>query len=1131
MYLLEVLDDGRFRNLEINPALERVSGIPRDQLIGKTQEETVSEETARIVNAKYRHCVKTGVPVEEEATLNLPSGRRTFHSILIPLRDQKGAVRRILGISRDITEQKQIAAELHQSNDLLQTIINSVPTAILGLDLDGNVQLVWNPAAEKMLGWKAEEVMGRLLPTVQPEKQEEFRRFREMVRQGKTLAGVEVRRQRKDGSPIDYSIYASPLKDAVGNIIGNIAVLVDVTERKRSEEALRKSEYYLAEAQKIAHTGSWAWDVATQKLIHWSKEHFRIFGLDSANGIPSWETAQQLIHPDDRAECIAKIEAAIREKTDCLLEYRAVLPDGSIKYIHSIGHPILNESGDLVEYVGTEMDITERKLAEMELRENERKLEVAEQIANLGYWDRDFAANRVTISGQSCHILGLPAGERTFDLSQWQRQWEKMIHPDDREHVMRASAEALRGEQRYDVEYRIVRPNGEVFAVHSRGDVIWDETGKPQRMFGIMQDVTERRKASEALRLSEERFRQLTDSIREVFWMTDTSKLSMLYVSKGYEEIWGRTREELYANPLSWAEAIHPDDRERVVQDAVSKQTRGTYDEIYRIVRPDGEVRWIHDKAFPIRDNTGNVYRVAGVAEDITELRQKEREIELAKEQYEEFFMEDLTGDFICTPEGQIVTCNPAFARMFGFSSIEQALKANMETFFRSSQERQRFFSNLLRERKLEYYEIRMVKTDGTPLSIIGNISGQFDQNNRLVHLKGYLIDDTKRRELEEQLQQRQRLESLGTLASGIAHDFNNILGIIIGHLTLLERIYPKHENAKKSFDAIDRASQRGAALVKQLLMFARKSESIKESITINEMVGEIVKLIKETFPKTINVVSDLQPDLPSILADATQVHQVLLNLCVNARDAMPKGGTLSITTRAVPFAEVSAVHPDASHREYVRTEISDTGVGMDEATAKRIFEPFFTTKGVGKGTGLGLSLVHGIVESHDGFIDVISTPGVGTTFRFFFPAEEPAAIEYESSEPIPEILHRRTGTILIVEDEVTLRDLLHALLKSQGYSVITAGDGQEAVELYREHGNSILAVITDMGLPLLSGEDTFKQIHSLNPDAKVILASGYIDPENKSELMKSGVSAFIQKPYTPNHVLHILHQVVDAKQ
>jgi two-component system, cell cycle sensor histidine kinase and response regulator CckA len=444
-------------------------------------------------------------------------------------------------------------------------------------------------------------------------------------------------------------------------------------------------------------------------------------------------------------------------------------------------------------------------------------------------------------------------------------------------------------------------------------------------------------------------------------------------------------------------------------------------------------------------------------------------------------------------------------------------------------EEREIFLRLLKERRKLEYYESEYLRRDGTRVYCVENAVGIFDPQENLVQFWGYIFDDTKRKNLERQLIQAQKLESLGTLASGIAHDFNNILGIILGYASLLTRGEPDRENIKSSADAVIRASQRGASLVKQLLTFARKVDIQLQSVRLNDIVNEISKLLSETMAKTIEISLHLEKDLPTITGDPTQIHQVLLNLCVNARDAMPKGGTIGITTCCQQGETIRAKFPRAVAHKYVVLRVADTGIGMDEMTRSRIFEPFFTTKEVGKGTGLGLSVVFGIMESHKGFVDVESKPGKGTTFHLYFPVLQSKEIEQAKAE-IQQVISGGKETILVIEDEEMLRELLRTSLRSAGYTVLTAVDGQEAVDLFDQHQDEIQLVLSDVGLPKLAGYDVFRKMKRTKPDLKFILASGFMEPQLKSEIFKEGVRDFVQKPYSVYEVLKAIRTVLDQK-
>jgi two-component system cell cycle sensor histidine kinase/response regulator CckA len=517
-------------------------------------------------------------------------------------------------------------------------------------------------------------------------------------------------------------------------------------------------------------------------------------------------------------------------------------------------------------------------------------------------------------------------------------------------------------------------------------------------------------------------------------------------------------------------------------------------------------------------------------AESRRERKRAEVALRESKEKYQSLFERNISGAFVSTPDGRLLECNPAFVHMFGFDSIEAAKATNVSALYSDPEKRRVFLSTLEARKKIEYLEVQMVRKDGAPVRVIENVVGKFDNDGKLVELAGYLFDDTKRHLLEQQLIQAQKFESLGTLASGIAHDFNNILSIIIGHATIIQRLHRESDKIADSIKMITTAAQRGAALVRQLLTFARKSDVILQRISLNDLIKEVVSLTRETFPKTVTVSMKLADKLSTILADSTQIHQVFLNLCVNARDAMPNGGNLSLSTRLITGEKVHARFPEAKASEYVLIEVSDTGTGMDEATQNRIFEPFFTTKEPGKGTGLGLAVAFGIIHIHQGFIDVSSEPGNGTTFSIYFPVNLEELEPFEITKEMLGDTEGGTETILLVEDEEMLRSLTKMVLKGKGYNVVTASDGEEAVRMFMLRQNDIALVLSDLGLPKLNGYDVLKQVKRIKPSVKFIIASGYIEPAEKSEILESGARDFIQKPYVPNDMLRRIRQVLDEK-
>jgi signal transduction histidine kinase/CheY-like chemotaxis protein len=386
--------------------------------------------------------------------------------------------------------------------------------------------------------------------------------------------------------------------------------------------------------------------------------------------------------------------------------------------------------------------------------------------------------------------------------------------------------------------------------------------------------------------------------------------------------------------------------------------------------------------------------------------------------------------------------------------------------------------------------------------------------------------DMEERTKLEDQLRQAQKMESIGTLAGGIAHDFNNILNIIQGYSTLLGTHAGDNAEIAESLNVINEAIKRGAGVVQQLLTLARKSDAVLEPTDVNAVVGGLVELVKGTFPKNIEVTLDLGPELPPLMADANQLNQALLNLCVNARDAMLEGGKLGVKTWVVD-GKTLPDYVETKAERFVCVEISDNGIGIDEHLRSRIFEPFFTTKESEKGTGLGLAVVYGVVKNHQGFIDVQSAPGSGTTFQILLPVVSTTngngLQDHAAEASLEPTANGHYGTALVVEDEEAVLHLLRNILAERGYRVLTATDGETAVNLYRRNKETIDIVLLDLDLPRISGTETLLKIRQEDANARVVVTSGYLEPELKAALISAGVTRFINKPYMPDEVVAAL--------
>ncbi|MFH1213598.1 MAG: PAS domain S-box protein [Candidatus Neomarinimicrobiota bacterium] len=1006
------------------------------------------------------------------------------------------------------------------------TTLYSIGDAVITTDRAGSVKFL-NPVAEELTGWKEKDARGKTLAEVFNIINEETRQMvpnpvQKVLKEGLVVGlANHTLLISKDRREIPITDSGAPIKDENGEIFGVVLVFRDISQNRQAEEQIRYQANLL---QNVSDA---------------------VIATDENSLITSWNPAAEMMYGWKADEVIGKKFHDIispeypYESRDTVFE--KINKDGtwSGEIVHHVKNRkpltvlstisfLKNISGNKTGLVSINHDITEKKLLEEQILQSELQFRSVWEKSQDGMRLTDEKGTIVRVNDAFCRIMGV-------SRSEVEGQSLAVIYTEARrKHIEKMHRERFRT--------RTIKPYSEQAVILRDGREIWVEVMNSffesskdnPLLLGIFRDITNRKLAENALRESELKYRSLVD--QSLLGILIVQNRRLMYANNFILERSGYNLEELSGlRPMQLMKLIHPDDR-KVVWTRMLNRFLGKKEPARnecRFIAKDGSIYWadVHTNVIEYLGKTAIQLCIV----DTTERKQSEKALEESETLFRTLAENSPAAVFIYQDE-YFVYVNKVTENLIGHSAVEMYQTRFWDVVHPD-------FRELVHERGLArqrgeqipiHYEFKILHANGTE-RWVDFAGGRILYKDKPAAI-GFAYDITDRKQAEEalkkseeQLRQTQKLEALGQLASGIAHDFNNILAIIMGHATLLKMGQLDPDRHQHSIDTIEKTSQRAADLVKQLLTLARRNEPLIGPLDLNELLADTTKMLSETFPKVITFQTEIQPSLPFILADESQINQVIMNLCVNARDAMPQGGILMVAARRVSGAMLRQRQTDALAAQYIEICVGDTGIGMDQATLDRIFEPFFTTKGPGKGTGLGLATVHGIVTNHHGFIEVESKPGAGTKISVFLPT--PKSSEKTDSAEAEEFQELMGGdeTILIIEDEELITDMLSSVLIDKGYRILIARNGLEGVEVYTREKDKIALVLTDMGLPKLTGDAVFHRIREINPQARVIIASGFLSPDEKSELYKAGLAMFIQKPYMPLDVLKAFREVLDT--
>ncbi|HET6231882.1 MAG TPA: PAS domain S-box protein, partial [Longimicrobiaceae bacterium] len=1012
----------------------------------------------------------------------------------------------------DITQRRAERDALHRREEEFRALVENAPSPIVRIGRDTRYLYV-NPAVEHSLGRRARDIVGKTMDEagLPPEVLDECVAAVRHVFDTGEEASVEYDLETPTGRERHESRFVAELgRD--GRVETVLAIVNDLTAVRASEAAMRASEERFRQLAENSRDVFWLRSVHEGRHVYVSPAYEALWERSCATLYRDPESFLEPVHPED----LPRVESAFRgDAAGTEVEFRLRRRDGSLRWICARTFPVRDAEGRIFRVGGVAEDITERKLAGEALRQSEERFRAVFDHATVGIATVGPNGRWLDVNHALCEIVGRTREELLAT------DFQHITHPDDLAADLALLDRLVAGEiPSYQMEKRYLHSAGHVVWVLLTVSLVRGAAHEPRYFISHVQDITGSKTAADALRDSEVRFRSVVESLAEGVLITDLED-RVLYANPRVEELFGVSVAELLGQPAH--EMLMPPGHGAEVRERLARRAAGQ-SERYELeqVGPDGSLGPVEVYGVPFRDAASRIVGTLGVASDIAERRSAEDALRQSVASYRSLFDSLSEAVSIQDASGRFIEANAAVLRMHGYTREEvlaMPVSALADPHAEPGVSEAAFRRALAGEPQRFERQGRRQNGEAFPVEVALNPGRYFGQDVVIAEAR----DITERvrsaealRQSEERLRQAQKMEAVGRLAGGIAHDFNNLLTAITGNAQLLLADMAPDAPGREDLSEIDRAAARAAELTRQLLVFSRKQMVHPEVLDLNAQVAEMDKLLRRLIGEDVKLVTVLDPALAPIKADGGEMGQVLMNLVVNARDAMPRGGTVRVETRNETLTAADARrHPFVVPGPHVLLQVSDDGTGMDDETLSHLFEPFFTTKAQGKGTGLGLSTVYGIVKQSGGAIWVDSEPGRGSTFRIYFPAAgaeraTPGETARASAGP------RACETVLLVEDEPSVRSLARRILERSGYRVLTASDGPHALSLSAAHDGPVDLLVTDVVMPGMSGRELAERLVPARPDMRVLYMSGYTDDALLQHgVLQEGV-AFLEKPFTP---------------
>lgn len=1106
----------------VNETYLSVFGKTRGEIVGKSVANLLGEEVfQQSLKPKLDQCFQ-GERVRYQMWMKPRNLDLRFMDIRFdPLRDEDGRISAASVVVRDITEQKRVEDALRKSDRFYSALFDQSAVGVAEINSHTGAYTRINQYYCDMVGYSAEEMLHLDFQSItHPDDLEEDLKNMAQLRAGALETfQMEKRYIHKNGIEVFVRLTVMPLWFQGSAPDYHLAIVEDISERKRAETTLREHQRFQTTllnnlpgvVYRCRNDENWSMEFISDGVL----ELTGYSPSDFLEGRVSF--GQDVIFPDDRETVWAQVQAALEARRPFQLVYRILTVQGDVKWIWEQGLGIFSEAGVLSALEGFVTDITQRKQAEGALRESEERLRLAIDAANVGLWDWEIGTNRVHYSPEWKSQIGYAVGEITDTFY----EWESRLHPEDRERMLNRARTFVDDPQpKYEEEFRFKHRDGSYRWILSQGSLLYDKGGKPIRLMGSHIDITGRKEMEMALSKHRSYLQAIIENTPDAVFAKDLEGHYGLFntaagkvIGKSPADVLGRDDFSIF--PQALAEAFRDKDRE-----ILDKGLTVTFEET--VPKTEGENRTFLTTKGPLCDEEGKVFGLYGVSRDISEQKQIEEELRQAKEFSENLIRTANVMILSMDHEGRIDIFNETAEKVTGYSAAEMAGKNWFETLVPKDRYPDVYieFTRLLAGGVPRTYENLILTKSGEERHIIWE-NNPIEVNGQVVATISFGNDVTEHKRSEEekaklelQLRQAQKMESIGRLAGGVAHDFNNMLSVILGYSELIRGQVSPDDPILGSLIEIEKAADRSKNTTEHLLAFSRKQIVNPQVLDLNDRIQDIQNTLSHLIGEDIELRFHSGDTLWKIFCDASQIDQIIINLAVNARDAMPQGGIFHIETANVVLNEEDCrAHYGFKPGHYVHLCVRDNGIGMDKETLSQIFEPFFTTKEMDKGTGLGLAMVYGAVSQAEGLIGVVSAPEQGTTLNIYFPKIEKSFEIKTESRATPFVPGR--GTILLVEDDELVRGMTEAMLKKLGYKVWAANSAKQAQSYCADEGTHLDLLLTDVVMPEMSGTELKNKISEGLPNIKVLYMSGYTSNIVLNRASPTETIHFIQKPFS----------------